>query len=176
MSKTLRVVALVAFGAVAFSLNAVCAEAQFGRRLKDALKDIAENRAIQKVVEHENQAIDATLSAKLTSSDNAAGEGLYTRLKADGRMTAEGISFQPGTATLTAESAAPLKAIGAMLNTHADLRLRVEAYAEDKDVALARAQAIRDALVKAYQIDSARLQLEGDKGKSGQDRIELVQL
>jgi hypothetical protein len=38
------------------------AEAQFGRRLKDAIKHTAEDRAIQKTTETENEAIDSALS------------------------------------------------------------------------------------------------------------------
>jgi flagellar motor protein MotB len=63
-----------------------------------------------------------------------------------------------------------------MLKAHGEVRTRIEAYAEGKEVAVARAQAIRDALVKAYAVDTARLQTEGYKGKSGEQRVELVQL
>ena len=38
------------------------AEAQFGRRLKDAIKHTAEDKAIQKTTETENKAIDSALS------------------------------------------------------------------------------------------------------------------
>jgi flagellar motor protein MotB len=76
---------------------------------------------------------------------------------------------------MTDESAASLKAIGAMLEAHSDLKLRIEANADDKNVAVARAQAVRDALVKAYGIDAGRLQAEGYK-KAGDQSVDLVQL
>ena len=53
--------------------------------------------------------------------------------------------------------------------------LRIEANADDKNVAVARAQAVRDALVKAYGIDAGRLQAEGYK-KAGDQSVDLVQL
>jgi len=49
------------------------AEAQFGRRLKDAIKRNAEDRVIQKAVQKENQAIDgATASAATQATAGAA--------------------------------------------------------------------------------------------------------
>lgn len=168
--------AALALAVAMLALGAAPTHAQFTKRLGQAVQSNAENRAIQKVVEHENKAIDAALSAKLTSADNTAGEGLYTSLKADGRVTLEGVAFKEGTADMTESSAPALKALGAMLKTHGDVRVRVEAYAESKEVAVARAQAIRDAMVKAYGVDTARLQTEGYKGKSAEQRVELVQL
>jgi OmpA-OmpF porin, OOP family len=56
------------------------AEAQFGRKLKDALKSNAENKAVQKAVEKEDKAIDAattggTDSARADSAAPAAAAG-----------------------------------------------------------------------------------------------------
>jgi outer membrane protein OmpA-like peptidoglycan-associated protein len=175
MSLRLETVAAFALAGAMVLLGAKPMHAQFGKRLTQALQDNAENRAINKVVEHENKAIDAALSTKLSSADQSAGETLYGSMKADGRVTATGVSFKPGTATLTDESAPALKAMGSMLQSHGDLKLRIEAYADDKDVAVARAQAVRDALVKAYAMDAARLQAEGYK-RAGEQRVELVQL
>jgi len=47
-------------------------EAQFGRKLKDALKQNAENKAVQKAVDKENEAMDAATSGGGTASDTAA--------------------------------------------------------------------------------------------------------
>ncbi len=66
--------------ATAFALAALAlagtgrpAEAQFGRRLKDAIKHNAEDRVIQKAVQKENQAIDgATASAATKATATAA--------------------------------------------------------------------------------------------------------
>ncbi len=167
---------VIAAAAACLTVSPAPSQAQFTKRLGQAVQSNAENRAIQKVVDHENKAIDAALSAKLTSADNSAGEGMYGSLKADGRVTLDGVSFKEGTADMTETSAPSLKALGAMLKAHNDVKLRIEAYADSKEVAVARAQAIRDATVKAYSVDSARLQTEGYKGKSGEQRVELVQL
>jgi outer membrane protein OmpA-like peptidoglycan-associated protein len=156
-------------------LGAAPMQAQFGRRLTQAVQSSAENRAIQEVVNQENKAIDAALSTSLSSSDKSAGETLYGTLKADGRAPATGVGFKEGTATMTDESASSLKAMGAMLEAHSDLKLRIEAYADDKNVAVTRAQAVGDALVKAYGIDAGRLQAEGYK-KAGAQSVDLVQL
>jgi outer membrane protein OmpA-like peptidoglycan-associated protein len=169
------VAALVLAAAAMTSVGAAPVQAQFGKRLTQAVQSNAENRAIQKVVEHENKAIDAALSTTLSSTDKSAGDALYASLQADGRAPATGVGFKEGTATITEESASSLKAVGAMLEAHGVLKLRIEAYADDKDVAVARAQAVRDAVVKAYGIDPGRLQAEGYK-KAGDQRVDLVQL
>jgi outer membrane protein OmpA-like peptidoglycan-associated protein len=64
MVATAAVVAFVSVGA------APRAEAQFGKKLKRALQDNAEQKAIQKAVEGQNKAIDGALSGK--GSDSAA--------------------------------------------------------------------------------------------------------
>jgi outer membrane protein OmpA-like peptidoglycan-associated protein len=174
MILTREAATALAVAAAMASVVATPAHAQFGKRLTQAVQSDAENRAIQKVVEHENKAIDAALSTNLSSADRSAGEGLYGALKSDGRVTATGVSFKEGTATFTDGSAAELKAIGSMLKSHGDVKLRIEAYADDKAVAVARAEAVRDELVKAYGIDTGRLQPEGYK-KAGEQRVELVQ-
>jgi outer membrane protein OmpA-like peptidoglycan-associated protein len=174
MLKRETVAALVLAAAV-LSVGTAPVQAQFTKRLTQTMQSSAENRAIQEVVNQENKAIDAALSGSLSSGDKSAGETLYGTLKTDGRAPATGIGFKENTATMTDSSASSLKAIGAMLEAHSDLKLRIEAYAEDKNVAVARAQAVRDALVKAYKIDAGRLQTEGYK-KAGTQSVDLVQL
>ena len=90
------------------------------------------------------------------------------------RLTVDGVAFEPGTATMTESSAASLKAIGSMLEAHADLKLRLEAYAPDKQVASARADAIKQSLMKAYSIEDSRLQTSGFAVKE-RERLDLVQ-
>ena len=161
----------------AFALLAAApdsAAAQFGKRLKDAVTRNAENRAIQEIVAQENNAIDVALSAALSPGDDAAGGKLYDDLSNGGRVTIEGVAFEPGTATMTEGSAESLKAIGAMLKAHADLAVRLEAYTEDKQVAAARADAVKQSLIKAYAIDPSRIEAAGYVTKTG-ERLELVQ-
>ncbi|HEX5386722.1 MAG TPA: hypothetical protein VFW66_08495 [Gemmatimonadales bacterium] len=176
MTPRLHRLAVLALAAAMLPFGAISAHAQFGKRLGDAVRQNAENHAINTVVEHENRAIDAALSTKLSSADESAGDALYTSLKSDGRVTLQNVQFTSGTATLTDESAPTLKALGSMLKAHGDVRLRLEAYAESRDVSVARAQAIQEALVKAYGVDAGRVQPEGYKGKSGEERVEAVQL
>jgi OmpA-OmpF porin, OOP family len=68
------VLALLSAGSV------TSAEAQFGRRLKDAVKKTAEDKAIQKATEEESKAIDTALSgggepARPADSTTVPGEG-----------------------------------------------------------------------------------------------------
>jgi outer membrane protein OmpA-like peptidoglycan-associated protein len=71
------------------------AEAQFGRRLKDAIKHTAENKAIEKTTETENKAIDGALSG----GSNADG----------GATTAAATAPAETTPTAPAASAEQLK-------------------------------------------------------------------
>lgn len=173
MLRHLRPAALL-LGSVALIAAPDTADAQFGRRLKDAVKYNAESRAIHEVVVAQNKVIDAALSADLSSGDDAAGGKLYTDLSSAGRLTVEGVTFEPGTATMTEGSVASLKAIGSMLKSHADLKARLEAYAPEKPVAMARADAVKQSLVKAYAIDESRLETAGYSAKTG-ERLDLVQ-
>lgn len=166
--------ALLVLGSAVLIAAPDTASAQFGKRLKDAVKYNAEARAIHEVVEQQNKAIDAALSASLSSGDDAAGGKLYTELSDAGRLTVEGVAFEPGTATMTESSAASLKAIGSMLKSHADLKIRLEAYAPEKPVAAARADAVKQSLVKAYAIEESRLDTSGYAAKEG-ERLDLVQ-
>lgn len=174
MFRSPRLLAIAIAGTLALIAAPDSASAQFGRRLKDAIKYNAESRAIYEVVEQQNKVIDAALSADLSSDDDAAGGALYDSLTNAGRVTADGIAFEPGTATMTEGSAPALKAIGSMLKAHADLRLRLEAYAPDKPVAAARADAVKQSLAKAYSIEDGRLETSGYAGKAG-ERVDLVQ-
>lgn len=174
MPRHARPAALALLGSLVLIAVPDPASAQFGRRLKDAIQHNAENRAIHDVVKQENKAIDAALSADLSSGDAAAGNTLYEELSGAGRLTAEGITFEPGTATMTERSAPALKAIGSMLKSHADLNVRVEAYAPEKEVAVARADAVKQSLTKAYSLGEGRIETAGYAAKSG-ERVDLVQ-
>ncbi len=175
MSRRSGPLALAAAGSLMLLIAAPgAASAQFGKRLKDAVTHNAENRAIHEVIQQQNKAIDAALTADLSSGDDAAGGALYDELSNAGRVTAEGVAFEPGTATLTEGSAPTLKAIGSMLKAHAGLRVRLEAYAPDKQVATARAEAVKQSLVKAYAIPGSRVETSGYAVKTG-ERLDIVQ-
>ena len=77
------------------------AEAQFGRRLKDAIKRTAEDKAIQKTTDGENKAIDSALSggpdttaAPAAPAAGVKAPGVATAAKADSAAPAE--QLKPG--------------------------------------------------------------------------------
>jgi outer membrane protein OmpA-like peptidoglycan-associated protein len=173
MFRHLRPVVL-ALGSIVLVAAPDTASAQFGKRLKDAVRYNAEARAIHEVVEQQNKVIDAALAGGLSSGDEAAGGKLHSELSEAGRLTIEGLAFEPGTATMTESSAASLKAIGSMLKSHADLKVRMEAYAPEKPVAEARADAVKQSLMKAYAVEDARIEPAGYSAKTS-ERVDLVQ-
>jgi OOP family OmpA-OmpF porin len=72
-----RILSLSAVAAALLVLAgaATPAEAQFGRKLKDALKQNAENKAVQKAVEKEDKAIDAATTGGTGDTATAAAPG-----------------------------------------------------------------------------------------------------
>jgi outer membrane protein OmpA-like peptidoglycan-associated protein len=69
------VVTALALAALALAGTGRTAEAQFGRRLKDAIKRTAEDKAIQKTVDRESQAIDGALTGGGGPADAAPTAG-----------------------------------------------------------------------------------------------------
>ena len=92
--------------AILVSLSAVTTstvEAQFGRRLKDAVKKTAEDKAIQKATEEEGKAIDSTLSggepedtARATAAPTKPGATAAAKPAADS-VTGTSTDSAPGT-------------------------------------------------------------------------------
>jgi outer membrane protein OmpA-like peptidoglycan-associated protein len=74
MPNRTRILSLVTSAAALLVLSGALTpvEAQFGRKLKDALKQNAENKAVQKAVDKENEAIDAASSGPGGAADTAA--------------------------------------------------------------------------------------------------------
>jgi outer membrane protein OmpA-like peptidoglycan-associated protein len=120
MPIRLRILPLLASAAALCVLSgaATPAEAQFGRKLKDALKQNAENKAVQKAVEKEDKAIDAattgsaaTDSAKSDSAASAAAGAAPAAApgtdKAEAMKPGEGAwanyDFKPGERVLYAD-------------------------------------------------------------------------
>src|SRR3954454_15352781 len=64
----LAALAVLSFGAI------TPAQAQFGRRLKDAVKRTAEDKAIQKTTDKESAAIDSMTAGKKADSTAAAAK------------------------------------------------------------------------------------------------------
>ncbi len=102
----LRILPLLASAAALLVISgaATPAEAQFGRKLKDALKQNAENKAVQKAVEKEDKAIDAATTG---GTDSAKADSA----KADSAK-ADSAKADPA-APPAAAGAAPASAPGA---------------------------------------------------------------
>jgi len=84
----------------ALTLSPAAAEAQFGRRLKDAVKRTAEDKAIQKATEKEGQAIDGAMSGGKDSTAAAtAATGDTTAAPAAGGTAAAGVAADSAPAT-----------------------------------------------------------------------------
>src|SRR4051812_38110164 len=90
-AATLAALAVLSIGAV------TPAQAQFGRRLKDAVKRTAEDKAIQKTTDKESAAIDSATAGKKADSAAAAAKA---------PAPAESTAATPSAAAGTASSAA----------------------------------------------------------------------
>ncbi|HYD98350.1 MAG TPA: OmpA family protein [Alphaproteobacteria bacterium] len=119
-------------------------------------------------------------------------DGLYAEIEKTGRVAVYGITFDTGKATLVAESEAVLAEVRALLEGHADLKLRIEGHTDNvgKPAANKKLSDDRAAAVKAWLvdqgIDAARLATAGfgdtkpvadnadEEGRAKNRRVELV--
>lgn len=120
---------------------------------------------------------------------------IYQELNANGRFATRGIHFDTGRANLRPESTPTLEEIARMMETHADLRLRVEGHTDNTGAAEAnqtlsqkRAQAVVGYLVTEKGIAADRLEAVGlgatqpaadnatPEGRQTNRRVELVVL
>jgi outer membrane protein OmpA-like peptidoglycan-associated protein len=125
----------------------------------------------------------------------AGGRDLYDRLEAEGRVATQGIYFAVNSDVIRPESTGTLKAIGAMLTKHPDLRLSIEGHtdsdgddAHNLDLSRRRAEAVKAHLVRTVGIDAGRLETAGlgetkpaadnatPAGKQQNRRVELVKI
>jgi outer membrane protein OmpA-like peptidoglycan-associated protein len=123
----------------------------------------------------------------------AGGLDLYDALARDGRVSTQGILFAVNSDQIRPESTPTLKAIGAMLNEHAELRLSIEGHtdsdgdeASNLSLSERRAAAVKTFIVSTYSVDGGRLTTEGlgesrpvadnstPEGKQQNRRVELV--
>jgi outer membrane protein OmpA-like peptidoglycan-associated protein len=128
-------------------------------------------------------------------SVNAGGQPMYDALMADGRFVTQGIFFDTGSDRLRPESTPTLEEIAAMLEAHADLRLRVEGHtdsvgddAANQELSERRAASMKAYLVTEKHIDADRLEAHGlgettpaapndtPEGRQQNRRVELVKL
>jgi outer membrane protein OmpA-like peptidoglycan-associated protein len=117
MSIRVRLTLLPGLVLAALALGALpgTSEAQFGKRLKDAVKRTAEDKAIQKTTEEESKAIDDALDGGGEAKADAAPAGGTAQPAATGAGAATGAAAASETAA--AGAAAPKKAgEGAFVN------------------------------------------------------------
>jgi OmpA-OmpF porin, OOP family len=122
-------------------------------------------------------------------------KSMYDDLAANGRVATQGLLFDTGSDKLRPESAPTLKMIAAMIEQHADLRLRIEGHTDNVGSASAnkalsdrRAAAVKAALVGEYRVSGARLDAKGfgdnrsvgsnatAEGRANNRRVELVKM
>ena len=118
MSIRVRLTLLPGLVLATLALGALPAtsEAQFGKRLKDAAKRTAEDKAIQKATTEESKAIDGAMEGGGDAKADTAPAGGTAQPAASAAGTATGAAATPGTAAAEA-AAAPKKAgEGAFVN------------------------------------------------------------
>lgn len=123
----------------------------------------------------------------------AGGKKLYDALSENGRVATQGIYFDVGSDRIRPESTPTLKEIAKMLEEHAELQLTIEGHTDASGQAAAnlalsekRAAAVKQALVKDFGAEAARLEAKGlgqtkpvgandtAEGRQQNRRVELV--
>lgn len=118
--------------------------------------------------------IDSDGDGVLDAADRCAGTAKGTEVNELGCAVnqafdvALNVQFKKGTATLEAGDMADLKALADIMNKHSDLKLELQGYtdnkgnpAKNKALSSARANAVKNALVKEYKVDASRLTATG---------------
>jgi OOP family OmpA-OmpF porin len=122
-------------------------------------------------------------------------KSIYDDLVASGHTATQGLLFDTGSDRLKPESTPTLKQIAAMLEQHADLRLRIEGHTDNvgakdanRNLSEKRAAAVKAALVGEYRVNASRLESKGfgdtkpsggndtAEGRSNNRRVELVKI
>jgi OmpA-OmpF porin, OOP family len=119
MSIRVRLTLLPGLVLAALALGALpsTSEAQFGKRLKDAVKRTAEDKAIQKTTEKESNAIDGAIEGGGEAQTDSAAAGGTAAPAAAGTSAATGTSAAAASSETAAEGATPKKAgEGAFVN------------------------------------------------------------
>ena len=120
-------------------------------------------------------------------------KSIYDELKAKGRWATQGILFDTGKSNIKPESTPTLKKIAATLKQHADLKVEIQGHtdnvgqaAANLQLSQARAEAVKQALVKEYGVGEAQLSAKGygdtkpaganktPEGRANNRRVELV--
>jgi outer membrane protein OmpA-like peptidoglycan-associated protein len=100
------------------------------------------------------------------------GLDLRRKLIADGRVSTNGILFDSGSANLQPQSMGIIRQISQVLQQESAMNLNIVGHTDadgddsfNMDLSKKRAEAVKNALINVYNVDSGRLQSEG-KGES----------
>lgn len=100
------------------------------------------------------------------------GNDIRSKLNKEGRFSTTGIYFESGSSTLRPASAGVLQTLSKVLLEDLGLRLRIVGHTDadgdensNQELSHQRAEAVKNALVTQYNIDSIRLEVDG-KGES----------
>ena len=165
-----------------------------GRRLANVPNaSFARGKGIFVALEGRDEESNAVYVTRIRVAESQ--KTVYDALAAAGRWATQGILFETAKSVVRPESAPTLKEIAAALTQHPELRIRIEGHTDnvgsaDANLRLsdARAAAVKDALVKEYRIDAARLETAGlgdtkpvadnktAEGRSSNRRVEVVKL
>jgi outer membrane protein OmpA-like peptidoglycan-associated protein len=165
-----------------------------GRRLANVPNaSFARGKGIFVALEGRDEESNAVYVTRIRVAESQ--KTVYDALATAGRWATQGILFETGKSMVRPESAPTLKEIAAALTQHPELRIRIEGHTDnvgsaDANLRLseARAGAVKDALVKDYRIDPARLETAGlgdtkpvadnktPEGRSSNRRVEVVKL
>jgi outer membrane protein OmpA-like peptidoglycan-associated protein len=104
----------------------------------------------------------------ITNVRLAASKNFREQIAEQGKIISYGILFEKGAVALKPASAATLKALAALLQTDVGLDLSIECHTYESDddgdntrLSQRRAEAVKEALIRQYQIDSERLSTKG---------------
>jgi len=145
-------------------------------------------------VEASNTVIEiAQPRAMQTGQVTVNADAMAKGLAAEGKVALYGITFDTGKAVLKPESDAQLKEMAQLLSADKALKAFVVGHTDNQGgfdenvkLSLARAQAVREALVSRYKVDGARLtpwgvasvspvaSNAGEEGRARNRRVELV--
>ena len=123
------------------------------------------------------------------------GVDLRRKLIADGKISTNGILFNTGSANIQPRSMGIIRQISQVLMQERDMRLRIVGHTDSdgddaSNLALSeqRAASVMNALIEIYNIDQARLEIEGKgetepvgdnntvAGKSENRRVEFIKI
>jgi outer membrane protein OmpA-like peptidoglycan-associated protein len=123
------------------------------------------------------------------------GLDLRSKLIADGRVSTNGILFDSGSANIQPQSMGIIRQISQVLQQESNMNLNIVGHTDadgddsfNMELSRKRAEAVKNALVNVYNIDSGRLQSQGmgesepvgdnntADGKAQNRRVEFIKI